>query len=81
MLFKKPSIFVFKKKLNTLNSTQTRYVKTFKITNFNTQEQINLFLNKLDTTSSLFNQIFRKKTLLFRKSLFKKWNVKRYFKM
>ena len=81
MLFKKPSIFVFKKKLNVLNSRPTRYVKGFKIANINTQIQINLTLNKADVTTSLFNQLLKKRNSVFRKILFKKWNVKRHFKM
>ena len=81
MLFKKPSIFVFKKKLNTLNSTQTNYVKNFKIKNFTNIHQINLILNKLDETSNSFDQTLKNKTLFFRKLLFQKWNLKRNFKM
>jgi len=81
MLFKKPLMFVFKKKLNVLNSRSTRYVKGFKIANINTQMQINLTLNKLDVTTSLFNQLLKKRNSVFRKLLFKKWNVKRHFKM
>ena len=72
MLFKKPSIFVFKKKLNVLNSLQTRYVKGFKIANVNTQIQINLTLNKADVATSLFNQLLKKRNSVFRKILFKK---------
>jgi hypothetical protein len=72
MLFKKPSIFVFKKKLNVLNSRPTRYVKGFKIANVNTQIQINLTLNKSDVTTSLFNQLLKKRNSVFRKILFKK---------
>jgi hypothetical protein len=72
MLFKKPSIFVFKKKLNTLNSTQTNYVKNFKIKNFTNIHQINLILNKLDETSNSFDQTLKNKTLFFRKLLFQK---------
>jgi len=72
MLFKKPSIFVFKKKLNVPSSLSTKYVKNFKIQNFNNDQQINLLLNKLNVPLHLFNQKLKKKTSLFRKILLKK---------
>jgi len=81
MLFKKPSIFVFKKKLNVVNSKQLKYVKNFKIKTFNNMSKINFTLNQLDIQSSLFNQTLKQRSSLFRKILFKKWNVKKHFKM
>ncbi len=82
MLFKKPSIFVFKKKLNVLNSTQTSYVKHFKINSFNDNQQINFtFANLDDNRLTSFNQSWKNKMTFFRKTLFQKWNLKRSFKM
>lgn len=73
MLFKKPSIFVFKKKLNISNSTQTTYVRNFKFKNFNNNNQINFILNKLNETDiNSFNQNLQKKIIFFRKILFHK---------
>lgn len=82
MLFKKPSIFVFKQKLNISNSTQTTYIRNFKFKNFNNINQINSVLNKLNETDlNSFNQNLQKKIIFFRKILFHKWNVSKHFKM
>jgi len=67
MLFKKPSVFFFKKKLNLYRNSLTKYVRKF---------QINSSINVITR-----NKNFIQKTNLLKNIFAKKWNVKKHFKL
>lgn len=67
MLFKKPSVFFFKKKLNLYRNSLTKYVRKF---------QINSSMNVITRDKN-----FTQKTNLLKNIFAKKWNVKKHFKL
>lgn len=72
MLFKKPAVFIFKKKLTSINSLSTKYVKNLKLQNFNYDNKIKFVLNKAEIVPNLFNQLLKQKSRHFKNVILNK---------